>query len=134
MRTACNCHQYIPCTSAPWQGNDSDKQLTGTCSVTTIAGLQTLLHTEAHEEGGLAMNNRALLEQQRSAIYELVRDMGRQLMTGHVNLVNMSMPVKMFEPRSYLEKLSDVWVHSSILAAAAACDDSTLRLKWVVTW
>ena len=96
--------------------------------------MQTLLHTEAHEEGGLAMNNRALLEQQRSAIYELVRDMGRQLMTGHVNLVNMSMPVKMFEPRSYLEKLSDVWVHSSVLAAAAACDDSTLRLKWVVTW
>ncbi len=80
------------------------------------------------------MNNRVLLEQQRSAIYELVRDMGRQLMTGHVNLVNMSMPVKMFEARSYLEKLSDVWVHSAILGSAAACEDATLRLKWVVTW
>ena len=58
----------------------------------------------------------------------------RQLMTGHVNLVNQSMPVKMFEPRSYLQKLSDVWVHSGILSSAAACSDSTLRLKWVVTW
>ena len=55
-------------------------------------------------------------------------------MTGHVNLVNQSMPVKMFEPRSYLQKLSDVWVHSGILSSAAACSDSTLRLKWVVTW
>ena len=38
---------------------------------------QTLLHAEAHEEGGLAMNNRVLLEQQRGAIYELIRDFGR---------------------------------------------------------
>lgn len=96
--------------------------------------VQTLLHPDTHEEGGLAMNNRALLEQQRGAIFELIRDMGKQLLTGHINLVNLSMPVKMFEPRSYLEKLSDVWVHSRILTKAASCDDQLLRLKWVVTW
>lgn len=80
------------------------------------------------------MNNRALLEQQRGAIFELIRDMGKQLLTGHINLVNLSMPVKMFEPRSYLEKLSDVWVHSRILTQAAACDDPVLRMKWLITW
>jgi hypothetical protein len=95
---------------------------------------QTLMHPDAHEEGGLAMNNRALLEQQRGAIFELIRDMGKQLLTGHINLVNMSMPVKMFESRSYLEKLSDVWVHSRILTKAAACKDPVMRLKWLITW
>jgi hypothetical protein len=80
---------------------------------------QTLMHPDAHEEGGLAMNNRALLEQQRGAIFELIRDMGKQLLTGHIN---------------YLEKLSDVWVHSRILTKAAACKDPVMRLKWLITW
>jgi hypothetical protein len=96
--------------------------------------LQTLLHPDAHEDGGLAMNNRALLEQQRGAIFELVSTVSRQLLTGQVNLVNVSMPVKMFEPRSYLQKLSDVWVHSRMLTVAANSEGPVLRLKWVVTW
>lgn len=80
------------------------------------------------------MNNRVLLEQQRAAIFELVRDMGKQLLTGKVNLLNMSMPVKMFEPRSYLQKLADVWVYSRMLSTAAAQEDPVMRMKWVLTW
>ncbi|CAL5225287.1 g8086 [Coccomyxa viridis] len=95
---------------------------------------ETLLHPDAHEDGGMAMNNRALLEQQRAAIFELVREMGKQLLTGKINLVNMSMPVKMFEPRSYLQKLADVWVYSRMLSTAAAQEDPVLRMKWVLTW
>ena len=41
--------------------------------------LQAVLHPDAHEEGGLAFNNRELLESQRSAIYELVRDVSPSL-------------------------------------------------------
>ena len=96
--------------------------------------MQTLLHPDAHEDGGLAMNNRTLLEQQRAAIFELVRDMGKQLLMGKVNLVNMSMPVKMFEPRSYLQKLADVWVYSRMLSTAAAQEDPVQRMQWVLTW
>jgi len=99
-----------------------------------FASVQTLLHPDAHEDGGLAMNNRVLLEQQRAAIFELIRDMGKQLLMGKVNLVNMSMPVKMFEPRSYLQKLADVWVYSSMLSTAAAQEDPMQRMKWVLTW
>ena len=36
--------------------------------------MQAVLHPDAHEEGGLAFNNRELLESQRSAIFELIRD------------------------------------------------------------
>ena len=53
---------------------------------------------------------------------------------GKVNLVNMSMPVKMFEPRSYLQKLADVWVYSRMLSKAAAEEDHVQRMKWVLTW
>lgn len=60
--------------------------------------------------------------------------MGKQLLMGKVNLVNMSMPVKMFEPRSYLQKLADVWVYSRMLSKAAAEEDHVQRMKWVLTW
>ena len=32
-----------------------------------------MLHSEAHEEGGLAFTNKELLEQQRGAILELMK-------------------------------------------------------------
>lgn len=36
--------------------------------------LQAMLHPDAHEEGGIAFVNKELLEQQRSAIVELIKD------------------------------------------------------------
>lgn len=46
-----------------------------------------------------------------SVITDLVKQIGRQLLAGKLNLINVSLPVKIFEPRSYLEKLADVWVY-----------------------
>lgn len=43
------------------------------------------------------------------AIVELLKEVGMQMLTGSVNLTNVSMPVKMFEARSYLQKLT--WVY-----------------------
>jgi hypothetical protein len=54
---------------------------------------------------------------------------------GNLNLLSVSMPVRMFEPRSYLQKLADVWVYPAFLARAA--DPTTppaLRLQLVATW
>ncbi len=39
---------------------------------------------------------------------------------GNLNLINISLPVKMFEPRSYLQKLADAWLYTSWLQARAA--------------
>ena len=60
--------------------------------------------------------------------------MGMKFLTGHINLINMSLPVKMFEPRSYLEKLTDVWVYPALLTKAASCTDPVERMRWTVTW
>jgi hypothetical protein len=61
--------------------------------------------------------------------------LGRNLLMGNLNLLSLSMPVRMFEPRSYLQKLADVWVYPGFLAAAAdpACPPER-RLQLVATW
>jgi hypothetical protein len=60
--------------------------------------------------------------------------MGKKLFTGNFNLINTPFPVIMFEPRSYLEKLADVWVYPRYLSAAAAAGDPVERMKLVMTW
>ena len=60
--------------------------------------------------------------------------MGKKLLSGHLNLVNVSLPVKMFEPRSYLEKLTDNWVYPQYLHEAAHTSDPVSRLQRVITW
>lgn len=53
---------------------------------------------------------------------------------GNIDLVNFSVPVKMFEPRSYLEKLADVWVYPRMLSQAADTAEPVERMKLVITW
>ena len=62
------------------------------------------------------------------------RQLGRNLLLGNLNLLSLSMPVRMFESRSYLQKLTDVWVYPRYLAAAAEATDPVERLKLVATW
>mmetsp|Transcript_1426 Transcript_1426/g.4252 ORF Transcript_1426/g.4252 Transcript_1426/m.4252 type:complete len:430 (+) Transcript_1426:162-1451(+) len=95
---------------------------------------QEVLHPNAHEEGGLAFSNKELLASQRGAIVEVGKELGRKLLTGSFNLINLSMPVKMFESRSYLQKLADVWVYPRLLDEAVAATDPVERMRWTVTW
>ena len=60
--------------------------------------------------------------------------LGKKLLSGSLDLVNVSLPVKMFEPRSYLEKLADVWVYPRFLELAAQAGDPQQRMVHVVTW
>lgn len=56
------------------------------------------------------------------------------LPAGNLDLLKVSLPVKMFEPRSYLQKLADPWVHTRFLGAAAAATNPVERLQAVVTF
>jgi hypothetical protein len=56
--------------------------------------------------------------------------MGQQVLSGRLtNLVNAPFPVNAFEPRSYLQKMSDFWAHPQLLAGAATATDPLERLK-----
>ena len=46
-----------------------------------------------------------------------LKDFGKNLLMGNLNLINVSLPVKMFEPRSYLQKLADAWLYTNHLQA-----------------
>mmetsp|Transcript_35594 Transcript_35594/g.79082 ORF Transcript_35594/g.79082 Transcript_35594/m.79082 type:complete len:531 (+) Transcript_35594:289-1881(+) len=95
---------------------------------------EVALHPDAHEEGGLSCNNDELLRLQQKAIMEWIKSMGRRLLTGSLNLINTPFPVTMFEPRSYLEKLADVWVYPRYLSQAAVAVNPLERMKFVMTW
>ncbi len=63
--------------------------------------------------------------------------MRTQLMRTCLSLVFCLPPapqVLMFEPRSYLQKLADPWVHPAHLERAAGCDNPLERMKLTVTW
>lgn len=60
--------------------------------------------------------------------------MGQRLFSGNVNVLNTPFPVEMFEPRSYLEKLADVWVHPRFLREAAATANPQERMRLTITW
>ncbi|KAL3130634.1 hypothetical protein ABBQ38_008026 [Trebouxia sp. C0009 RCD-2024] len=96
--------------------------------------VQTFLHPDAHVDGGLAFVDKQLLESQRAAVLQLMKEAGKKLLTGHIDLVNFSVPVKMFEPRSYLQKLADVWVYPKYIAQAADTVDPVKRMRLVITW
>eukprot|EP00775_Hariotina_reticulata_P005712 gene5712-5952_t len=94
-----------------------------------------VLHPDADDEGGLSCNDAKLLAEMRECIMQFIKSMGRQLLQGNLNLVNTSFPVLMFEPRSYLHKLSDMAAYPEFINRAAACEADPLeRLKLVVTW
>eukprot|EP00887_Chlorella_sp_A99_P006233 scaffold3.g6233.t1 len=92
------------------------------------------LHPDASEDGGLACNDTQLLQRQRSAIMQVVKTLGKNLLAGNLDLLKVSLPVLMCEPRSYLQKLTDPWVYPGFLRAAAATSDPLERLRWVVTF
>jgi len=49
--------------------------------------------------------------------------------------MKLSLPVKLFEPRSYLEKLADPWIYSQYLEAAAECSSNpVLRMQYTITY
>lgn len=63
-----------------------------------------------------------------------LKSMGRQILQGNLNLVNTSFPVRMFEPRSYLQKMADVWAYPDLINAAAQQQDPLERMKLLVAW
>jgi len=51
-----------------------------------------------------------------SAIVEVIKSLGKNLLAGNLDLLKVSLPVAMFEPRSYLQKLADPWVSEGVEA------------------
>ena len=69
------------------------------------------------------------------AILQVAKSLGRNILVGNFDLLKVSFPVVLFEPRSFLQKLTDPWCFPRFLSAAAAAgDDPVDRLRHVVTY
>jgi len=63
-----------------------------------------------------------------------MKSLGKKLLSGKFDLLKISLPVTIFEPRSYLQKLGDPLVFPQIMMKAVHAEDPVCRLKWVTTY
>lgn len=71
---------------------------------------------------------------QRSVLLDLIRSLGKNLLAAK-NLTAVTLPVVVFEPRSYLQRLCDSWWSAPIfLKKAAEMEDPVERFKLVITF
>jgi hypothetical protein len=83
------------------------------------------LYGSEHEKG--------VIKLQRGIIWDVVKSIGSNLLNG-VELVNVTLPVYIFEPTSYLQRIARSWVCYPLLAAGAKKDDPVDRFLSVVAF
>eukprot|EP01103_Thecamoeba_quadrilineata_P019714 TRINITY_DN8109_c0_g1_i1.p1 TRINITY_DN8109_c0_g1~~TRINITY_DN8109_c0_g1_i1.p1 ORF type:complete len:366 (-),score=67.74 TRINITY_DN8109_c0_g1_i1:58-1155(-) len=87
---------------------------------------------EAHPDGGYKFSDEEEIARQRGVVWDVLKQLGNNLTQGH-NIINISLPVKIFEPRSYLERLVDAWCYAPIfLNKAAYSEDPVEKMKQVI--
>mmetsp|Transcript_46488 Transcript_46488/g.75879 ORF Transcript_46488/g.75879 Transcript_46488/m.75879 type:complete len:395 (+) Transcript_46488:219-1403(+) len=82
--------------------------------------------------GGLRFNSDELKEQRKICL-EFIRTLGTQFLSGG-DVIHTSLPVRLFEPRSFLERMTEFWGYNDILRKASKTADPVERLKWLVAF
>jgi len=90
---------------------------------------------EADSSGGYKFtDSKEEVEAQRGLIWDVFKQVAANV-TQRKNLINIALPVRLFEPRSYLERVTDSWCLAPVfLQKASACADPLERLKYVITF
>lgn len=96
-------------------------------------------HDEANSEGngGYIFNSpedAAELKAQRAQLWQWLKHMGSNMFRDGINLTKISLPVCLFEPRSFLERMTTNWEYLDLLVNAANSNDPVERMKYVVAF
>eukprot|EP01006_Ploeotia_vitrea_P047236 TRINITY_DN67105_c1_g7_i1.p1 TRINITY_DN67105_c1_g7~~TRINITY_DN67105_c1_g7_i1.p1 ORF type:complete len:484 (-),score=266.68 TRINITY_DN67105_c1_g7_i1:106-1557(-) len=84
--------------------------------------------------GGAKFVDKDMIQKQKGVLTDLLRQMGQNIMQGK-SVINISLPVRIFEARSFLQRIADVWAYAPCyLTKAARAKDPVERLKYVVTF
>ncbi|KAG2454102.1 hypothetical protein HYH02_001141 [Chlamydomonas schloesseri] len=92
---------------------------------------------DAHGQGGYRFDtaeHQQQLREQRTQLWNWLKGVGAHMFKEGINLTKISLPVCLFEPRSFLERLTTNWEYNSLLVAAAGCADPADRLRYVVAF
>eukprot|EP00922_Rhytidocystis_sp_ex-Travisia-forbesii_P063674 GHVS01094692.1.p1 GENE.GHVS01094692.1~~GHVS01094692.1.p1 ORF type:complete len:458 (-),score=88.58 GHVS01094692.1:16-1221(-) len=85
-------------------------------------------------EGGLRSIDQEVMDKQKGVVLELLKSGGRALWEGK-GIVGISLPVRIFEPKSLLQRLAEGWGLGPVfLARAAAADGIQERFKYAITF
>mmetsp|Transcript_34318 Transcript_34318/g.61890 ORF Transcript_34318/g.61890 Transcript_34318/m.61890 type:complete len:375 (-) Transcript_34318:827-1951(-) len=73
----------------------------------------------------------AALKLQRQQLWSWIKNVGRNVLKEGINLTKISLPVCLFEPRSFLERLTQNFEYVDFLLSAINCDPID-RMKYIV--
>lgn len=92
--------------------------------------------TDAHTSGGLKFTNAKILEFQRKVVWDFMKEVGWNFASGKsTDLISISLPVKIFEAKSFLQRITDGWYYAPhLLGKAGASRDPLYRFKCVMAF
>lgn len=89
---------------------------------------------DASKEGGFVLDDPVVLTKFRSALKDLIGQVGRMLLSGKFELYKVSFPIKAMSPVSILRLIATCSIHTPIyLTKAALSNDPIERMKLVMT-
>jgi hypothetical protein len=87
-----------------------------------------------HKEGGFLFRDEEAIQKQRGSMWHLIKKIGSNLLEGK-DLVSVSLPVYLFEPRSFLHRICDNWsLYHYFLFKAAREKDPIRKLSLVIAF
>ena len=92
---------------------------------------------EAEGDGGYRFDtpeHKAALKAQRAQLWSWLKNIGSNMMKDGINLTKISLPVCLFEARSFLERMTTNWDYLDLLLKASTLEDPVERMKYVVAF
>lgn len=74
---------------------------------------------EFPEEGGLLCTDHEMLDRQKGVFTHVVKQIAINLLKG-LSLSHISLPIKIFEPRSSIQRICDLWTFAPVYLKQAA--------------
>lgn len=125
QKAATECPRKRPVLSA----QDSWAQLQ------TKDRMQWMEHFKLNKRGGVVFQDREALKKQQGVFKEIMMQVGSQLLSGKL-AVRISLPIRIFEPRSLLERVANGWNYAPTVLKKAALSGSEPieRMKFVMAF
>lgn len=97
--------------------------------------MQWMEHFKQNKRGGLVFQDREALKNQQGVFKEVMMQVGSQLLSGKL-AVRISLPIRIFEPRSLLERVANGWNYAPTVLKKAALSgaDPIERMKFVMSF
>lgn len=84
--------------------------------------------------GGLLCTDEEAMERQKGVLVDVVKQLAITLLKG-LTIAHISLPIKIFEPRSSIQRIVDIWSFApKFLKAAAETTDQLERFKQVIAF